>query len=169
MQSIRTPLHESRIAAAVAFTLLVIPVAGARANAQPSYPVYCRGPLSKTSASATWIWAAKPAKEAAPLPGQCAWPDRLPRAGEMMDAAEFGGPIGGPNYGVLCPLNARVQSELTQYPQDTYYSLQVESKPYEQSTSNCFDATEPPVLVTPETRPWPVVKNPSQVPRGPVH
>lgn len=54
--------------------------------AQPSFEFYCQGPL-QTSTGGTpltpFVWAAKPAGEAAPGPGQCAWADRLPRGTEI--------------------------------------------------------------------------------------
>jgi hypothetical protein len=144
------------------------------AQSSASFPLYCQAPLHTTGGiktSPSWIWAAKPAKEAAPLPGQCAWPDRLQQPGEIdADAAEFGGPPGPPYISVLCPLNARVASQIAQFSQNTFFSIQVQNAPFNnQIEAKCFNATAPPVLLTPQTRPWPVLNNPSPDPRAPVH
>lgn len=53
---------------------------------QPSFPLYCQGPLS-TSASlnpqTAFKWAQKGAGAANPGPGECAWADRGPRSVEI--------------------------------------------------------------------------------------
>ncbi len=53
---------------------------------QPSYPLYCQGPL-KTSTAPTpltqYKWASEGAGARAPDPGECAWADRGPRGTEI--------------------------------------------------------------------------------------
>jgi hypothetical protein len=53
---------------------------------QPSYPLYCQGPL-KTSTAPTpltpYKWASEGAGAKAPGPGECAWADRGPRGIEI--------------------------------------------------------------------------------------
>jgi len=53
---------------------------------QPSYPLYCQGPL-KTSTALTpltsYKWASEGAGAKAPGPGECAWADRGPRGIEI--------------------------------------------------------------------------------------
>jgi hypothetical protein len=54
--------------------------------AQPSYPLYCHGPLSTSNAPTpltAFKWASKGAGAAAPGPGECAWADRGPRGIEI--------------------------------------------------------------------------------------
>jgi hypothetical protein len=54
--------------------------------AQPSYPLYCQGPLTTSaglSPSTSYKWASKGAGAAAPGPGECAWADRGPRPIEI--------------------------------------------------------------------------------------
>jgi hypothetical protein len=165
MQSIRTALHAARVAAAVALALLALPVCAVRVAAEPSYPVYCQGPLDafNTSSGPFWYWAAKPAKEAAPPTFSCAWPDRLPRGKEIHP-----GYIGGvqSQIGLLCTVRSPSFAQLDQYGQGKFFSIQVEAKP---GTSNdgspCLTPTSAPVLVTPEDRPWPVAKDPGSGPK----
>ncbi|HTW08661.1 MAG TPA: G1 family glutamic endopeptidase [Acidimicrobiales bacterium] len=54
---------------------------------QPSYPLYCQGPLSTSTAqvptpTTVFNWASTGAGAAPPGPGQCAWADRPPRGVE---------------------------------------------------------------------------------------
>ncbi|MGA9867492.1 MAG: hypothetical protein WBQ75_13770 [Acetobacteraceae bacterium] len=54
--------------------------------AQPSYPLYCQGPLATSTAPTPltpFTWASKGAGAAPPGAGQCAWADRGPRAIEI--------------------------------------------------------------------------------------
>jgi hypothetical protein len=53
---------------------------------QPSFPLYCQGPLETSPAPTPqthFKWAAKGAGAAAPGPGECAWADRAPRGTEI--------------------------------------------------------------------------------------
>jgi Peptidase A4 family len=54
---------------------------------QPSYPLYCQGPLETTAAqvptpTTVFKWASNGAGAEPPGPGECAWADRPPRPGE---------------------------------------------------------------------------------------
>jgi hypothetical protein len=55
---------------------------------QPSYPLYCQGPLSTTTAqvptpTTVFKWAATGAGAQPPGPGECAWADRPARGTEV--------------------------------------------------------------------------------------
>ncbi len=53
---------------------------------RPSYPLYCQGPLTTSTApipTTQFVWASQGAGAASPGPGQCAWGDRGPRPGEV--------------------------------------------------------------------------------------
>jgi len=53
---------------------------------QPSYPLYCRGPLATKGAPGAvtdFKWAKQGADKASPGAGECAWGDRAPRGSEI--------------------------------------------------------------------------------------
>jgi hypothetical protein len=53
---------------------------------QPSYPLYCQGPLNTSSdptPTTVFTWASTGAGYASPGPGECVWADRGPRPGEV--------------------------------------------------------------------------------------
>jgi hypothetical protein len=55
---------------------------------QPSYPLYCQGPLSTSTAqvptpTTVFRWASAGAGVAPPGPGQCAWADRTSQGTEI--------------------------------------------------------------------------------------
>jgi hypothetical protein len=58
---------------------------GPAAAAPPSYPLYCRGPLTSTSGEMSFTWAASAAGAKGPPARQCAWADRAARGSELTD------------------------------------------------------------------------------------
>jgi subtilase family serine protease len=59
-------------------TQLVYSLSGVQAH-----PLYCQGPLSTSSDSTPFKWAAQGAGAASPKPGECAWADRAPSGTEV--------------------------------------------------------------------------------------
>jgi hypothetical protein len=49
----------------------------------PSYPLYCRGPLTSTNGQMSFTWAASAAGARGPAAEQCAWADRAARGSEL--------------------------------------------------------------------------------------
>jgi len=56
---------------------------GPAAADPPSYPLYCRGPLTSTNGEMSFTWAASAAGAKGPPARQCAWADRAARGSEL--------------------------------------------------------------------------------------
>jgi hypothetical protein len=56
---------------------------GQQASAQPSFPLYCAGPLNTGGNTTPFTWANQGAGAAAPAAGHCAWADRGPEGTEI--------------------------------------------------------------------------------------
>ena len=56
---------------------------GPAAADPPSYPLYCRGPLTSTNGEMSFTWADSAAGAKGPSAGQCAWADRAARGSEL--------------------------------------------------------------------------------------
>ncbi len=133
--------------------------AGVPATALASYPLYCQGRLNMERADPSFIWTTTIAKKVAPGTGQCSWPDRVAREGEVH--ADAGGSVG-----LLCSVSAYAFA-IGSFGPGRYFVINVASRPGNRIDGRpaCLTPTAAPVALTPETRPWPVEKRPGDGPR----
>jgi len=126
--------------------------------AKPTYPLYCQGAVSLLSDGASFQWATTIAKNVGPLSGQCSWPDRLPRGLEIRS------PAPGEEIGILCGEYARIRP-LTQFASGQYFLVTVSLKEVDGGKFGCLQLDADAIAVTPDNRPWPVLKEPSDGPK----
>jgi hypothetical protein len=65
------------------FGIAVALLTGPAVAEPPSYPLYCRGPLTSTNGEMSFIWATSAAGAKGPPAGQCTWADRAARGSEL--------------------------------------------------------------------------------------
>ena len=103
------------------------------AVAQPSYPLYCQGPLTTSAptppptgpTTTPFIWASTGAGAQAPGPGQCSWADRAAGGAELVNG----------NGNVICDNVGLIAS----VPAGQYWEIGVYR---DQTSNNCMRITQ---------------------------
>ena len=115
------------------------------AEAQPSYPLYCRGPLTTQDpahpgklqgpTTTKFTWAVAGAGKSPPGAGECAWADRAPRGSEIQAG----------HGNVLCDVDYS-DTTIQNLPANQFWEVGV----YRDETAhNCLRVTQYVGIVTP--------------------